>query len=117
MSLKGYKKLLVWKKVDELAKAVYLVTKTFPSSELYGVTSQLRRSALSVAVNIAEGCGRQNRNELKHFSNIALGSLSEVEYLIDFSKDLGYLPEDKHLKLEELRTIVGKLLWGFYKSL
>ncbi len=82
---KGYRKLLVWQKADEFAYQVYIVTKTFPKNEIYGVTSQLRRAALSVPMNIVEGYGRQGRNELKYFANIALGSLAEAEYLIDFS--------------------------------
>ncbi len=113
----GYKKLIVWQKADELAHQVYVATKELPREEMYGITSQIRRAALSVAVNIVEGYGRQGRKELKQFVNIALGSLAETEYLLDFSLKLTYLNEENHRKLQNLRKEVGNLLWRFYKSL
>jgi four helix bundle protein len=84
---------------------------------LYGITSQLRRAVLSVSVNIVEGYGRQGRKELKQFINIALGSLAEVEYLLDFYKGLEYLDNNNYNNLESLRQEVGNLLWRFYQSL
>jgi len=72
---------------------------------------------LSVPVNIVEGIGRQSRKELKQFANIALGSLAETEYLLEFCKGIGYLGEEDFLELELLRQETGKLLWGFYKGL
>jgi len=117
MEEKGYKKLIVWQKADGLAYEVYLATKSFPKEELYGITSQLRRAALSVPTNIVEGYGRQGRRELRQFVNIALGSLAETEYLLDFSLKLGYLNQEGHRKLQDLRQEVGNLLWKFYNSL
>ena len=114
---KGYRKLIVWQKADSLAYEVYMCTKNFPKEELYGMTSQLRRAALSVPTNLVEGYGRQGKGELRHFVNIALGSLAETEYLIDFSIRLGYLGEGIHSSLQTLRQEVGNLLWRFYKSL
>ena len=111
-----YKKLLVWQKADELAYQVYLETKKFPKEEIYGITSQLRRAVLSVPTNLVEGTGRQGDKELKHFVNIALGSLAETEYLLDFCLRLGYFNQDNHRKLQSLRQEVGNLLWKFYKS-
>ena len=73
MDQKGYRKLIVWQKADEFSFQIYFATKSFPKEELYGITSQLRRAALSVPTNIAEGYGRQGRKELKQFINIALG--------------------------------------------
>jgi len=113
---KGYKKLLAWQKADELAYQVYLESKNFPKDEVYGIISQLRRAPLSIPTNIAEGCGRQNKNELKQFINISLGSLAETEYLLEFSCRLKYLTKDKFDYLEGLRKHVGALLWNFYKS-
>lgn len=113
----GYKKLLVWQKADELAFEIYRATKSFPKEEIYGITSQLRRSALSVCLNIVEGTGRQGKKELKNFINIALGSLAEVDYLIDFTVRLGYIAEPEQTKLINLRSYTGALLWKFYKSL
>ena len=117
MEKKGYKKLKVWEKADELAFGVYLATKTFPKDERFGLTSQLRRAALSVPTNIVEGYGRHGRNELRQFVNIALGSLAETEYLLEFSLRLEYFTEEKYDRLESLREETGKLLWGFYESL
>jgi four helix bundle protein len=117
MEEKGYKKLIVWQKADELAYQVYIGTRNFPKMEIYGITSQLRRAALSVPTNIVEGYGRQGRKELKQFLNIALGSLAETEYLLDFSLRLEYLTAECHKKLQDLRQEVGNLLWKFYNSL
>jgi len=113
---KGYKKLIVWQKADELAYQVYLETKNFPKDERYGITSQLRRAAISIPTNIVEGTGRQGRNELKQFVNIALGSLAETEYLLEFCFRLGYFRKETYERLENLRSEVGGLLWNFYKS-
>ena len=114
---KGYRKLRVWQKADGLAYEVYLATRNFPKEEIYGITSQLRRAASSIPTNIVEGYGRQGKKELKQFINIALGSLAETEYLIDFSSKLEYLPKNDHRELQNLRQEVGNLLWKFYKSL
>ena len=116
MSEKGYKKLYVWQKADEFAHQVYLATKTFPKDELFGITSQLRRSALSIPTNIVEGMGRQGKQETRQFMNIALGSLAETEYLIEFCLGLKYLTNDQYQTLEQLRKEVGAMLWKFYKS-
>ena len=114
---KGYKKLIVWQKADELAYQVYLETKKFPKDEIYGITSQLRRAVISVPTNIVEGTGRQGKKEMRQFANIALGSLAETEYLLDFCFRLTYLNDESYRRLESLRKDVGGLLWNFYKSL
>jgi four helix bundle protein len=113
----GYKKLIVWQKADELAFQIYMATKDFPRAETYGITSQLRRAALSIPTNIVEGYGRQGKKELKHFANIALGSFAEIRYLIDFCSRLDYLEDEEAALLQDLAQQVGKLLWKFYKSL
>ena len=114
---KGYKKLIVWQKADELAYQVYLETKKFPKDEIYGITSQLRRAALSIPTNLVEGTGRQGKKELKQFVNIALGSLAETQYLLDFAIRFNYLNKTQYEKLQKLRKETGKLLWGFYNNL
>lgn len=116
MKEKGYKKLIVWQKADELAYQVYLETKKFPKEETYGITSQLRRAVLSIPTNLVEGVGRQGRREVKQFANIALGSLAETEYLLEFSLKLKYFDQKVYSKLENLRQEVGNLLWKFYLS-
>jgi four helix bundle protein len=113
----GYKRLTVWQKSDELAYQVYAATGDFPKDEVYGITAQLRRAALSVPTNIVEGYGRQGKKELRRFVNIALGSLAETRYLLDFSSRLGYLKTAQYEMLADLAEQVGKLLWKFYKSL
>jgi four helix bundle protein len=114
---KGYRKLVAWQKANELAFEIYQATKDFPNDERYGMISQLRRSALSIPTNLVEGLGRQGKKELKQFSNIALGSLAETEYLLEFSQRLGYLNQDTYNHLDSLRNEVGKILWGFYQGL
>ena len=113
---KGYKKLILWKKADALAFKTYLKTKQFPRDELYGITSQLRRAVLSVPTNISEGMGRQGRNETKQFLNIALGSLGEVEYLLEFCYRMKFMNENEYNELESLRSEVGAILWTIYKK-
>jgi four helix bundle protein len=111
-----YKDLIVFQKADELAFKVYNLTAGFPKSEMFGITSQLRRAALSVPTNIVEGYARKSKKELAQFINIALGSLAETEYLLDFVKRLGYCKTDVS-EIEALVVEVGKLLWGFYRSI
>ena len=114
---KGYKKLIVWNKADKLVMGVYLKTRSFPREEIFGITSQLRRAAVSVPTNIVEGCGRQSSKDLRRFCSIALGSLNEVEYLLDLSSNLKYLKKDDYVALQSLRKEVGNLLWKFHQSL
>ncbi len=113
----NFKDLLVWRKADELAFQIYRVTRIFPKDEMYGLVSQIRRAAVSVSTNLAEGSGRQNRKEVKQFANIALGSLSEVESLLSFSQRLGFMESSEFVLLDKLRGEVAALLWRFYQSL
>lgn len=108
--------LIVFQKADELAFKIYKATESFPKSEMFGLTSQIRRSALSIPTNIVEGYARKSKKELSQFINISLGSLAETEYLLDFSKRLGYFKVDT-AEIENLLAEVGKLLWSFYRSL
>ena len=112
-----YKNLKVWQKADELAIETYKITRKFPKDELYGITSQLRRASLSVPTNIAEGYARKGDKELARYINISIGSLAEVEYLLDFSWRLGFMKEEDFQKISSLREFVGKLLWNFYKKI
>lgn len=112
----NYRKLLVWEKADELAYQIYLVSRNFPKEEQFGLTSQLRRAAVSIPTNIAEGTGRQGKNETKQFANIALGSLAEAEYLLGFCRRINFMTESEHNNLTKYKEEVGALLWCFYKS-
>ncbi len=114
---KAYHKLLIWEKSHELALQIYKITKDFPKEEIYSLTSQLRRATTSVPANIVEGHARSSKKEFKQFLNIAIGSLTEVEYYLELARDLGYLGQENYNKLEKLRSEVGYLLFKFIKSL
>ena len=104
--LKNYKELKVWQKAYNLCIAVYKITKTFPKEELYGLTSQMRRAALSVPCNIAEGYGRKTTPEYIRFLFIAYGSNCELETQILISGDLGFMKAEE---LEKLQTDMGEV--------
>ena len=87
-------KLEAWKEAMALVSATYRVTQGFPKEELYGLSSQLRRSAVSIPSNLAEGAARQGPKEFAQFLNIAMGSISELETQLLIAVDLGYLPKD-----------------------
>lgn len=103
--------------MDGYANKVYDATKNFPKDELFGVTSQLRRSALSVVLNYIEGYARQRNKILKHFLEISYGSLKESKYLIHFSYKRGYLRGSDHKALLEMSERIGKMLWGIISKL
>jgi four helix bundle protein len=94
-----FKRLAVWHRARRLSLEVYVATKVLPRSELFGLTSQLRRSAVSIAANIAEGCGRNGDQELRRFLRIALGSAAELESSIWLTLDIGYLSADEATRL------------------
>lgn len=112
----GYKKLLVWQIADKLAHRIYDLTQDFPKEEQFSLTPQLRRAAISVVANIIEGYGRFSKNEFRHFLSIALGSLAEVEYYLEFSLKRGYLSASQFDEVEALRNKCGQLLWKLYRS-
>ena len=105
-----YRELLVWQKAKALAGHVYRSTEQFPRSETYGLTSQLRRAAVSVPSNIAEGQGRLTAGEFSHFLGQARGSLLEMETQLDIAVDLGYLDQNRQQTLaQEIYQILGLL--------
>ena len=116
MEEERWQKLEVWKHSDELAFRVYKVTKNFPKEEAYGITSQVRRAALSIPTNIVEGYSRKGDRELSRFISISLGSLAETKYLLYFSNRLGYFEKGKYNELKEGYDTLGKLLWKFYEK-
>lgn len=89
--MKDFRDVKVWQKAHELALEVYKATAVFRREELYGLTSQIRRSCISIPANIAEGCGRSGDAELARFFQIAMGSASELEYHCLLARDLGFL--------------------------
>lgn len=116
----NYIDLDVWKYARELVKLVYVLTKSFPKEELYGLTNQIRRCVVSVPSNIAEGIARQSKKETIHFLYIAKGSLQEVETQLYLSFDLNYISEKELENILEKLVSNKKLLNGFinyYKKL
>jgi four helix bundle protein len=111
----SFKDLIVWQKAMTLVTEVYAVTRTFPKEELFGLVSQMRRSAVSVPSNIAEGQGRLTRGELRQFLGTAKGSLFELETQILIAQNLGYLKDTTRI-LEQLSE-VARLLNGLLSSL
>jgi four helix bundle protein len=97
--------------------AVYQVTESFPREEIYGLISQLRRAAVSVPTNIAEGCGRESEAELARFLSIAAGSATETDYLLLLAHDLRYLNDSDYGRLSGLVDEVKRMLGGFIKAL
>ncbi|OGC61188.1 hypothetical protein A3J33_00110 [candidate division WWE3 bacterium RIFCSPLOWO2_02_FULL_53_10] len=112
----SFKKLNVWRKSDELAFAVYQATSRFPKDEIYGLTSQMRRAAVSVPANIAEGAASWSKNEKRRFYVIARASLTELEYFLYFPRRLNYISDKDFEDLAQLREETGKLLGGLIKS-
>jgi four helix bundle protein len=112
-----YERFDAWKMAHRLALEVYRVSDAWPLQERYGITAQIRRAALSAPTNIAEGSAKRGPRELRRYLDIALGSLSEVSYLLRFSRDRGILQQADFKALDDLRDQAGKLTWRFYSSL
>lgn len=115
--MKDFRSLKVWEKAHELTLTIYEVTREFPKHETYGVTSQIQRAAVSVPTNIAEGCGKDSDAELKRYFLIAMGSSSELEYLLLLARDLGYLPAENYQILQSKLIEVRKMLNAFIQHL
>jgi len=109
----GYKKLNLFQRADELVILIYKFTKSFPKEETFGLISQMRRAAVSVPANIAEGYSRNNKKERLQFYCISRGSLAEVDYYIELSFKLKYLNEEQYKELIFIRNKTGKMLNGF----
>lgn len=113
-SVKNYRDLVVWQKSMELVAAIYTISKTFPKEELYGITSQLRRSSVSVPSNIAEGYGRHSTNDYVRFLRISIGSLFELQTLIEIANNLEYMNKDQfadyYSKSREIERMLSSLI-------
>ena len=103
--------------MDEYVNKVYDYTKSFPKEEMFGLTSQLRRSALSVILNYIEGYARQSKNTFRHFLEISYGSLKESKYLVYFSQRRKYLSDKDCAELLRLSDRIGAMLWGIISKL
>ncbi len=115
--MRDFRNLKVWQRAHNLTLAIYRATVGFPKEELYGLTSQIRRSCESVPANIAEGCGRTGGAELARFLHIAMGSASELEYHLLLARDLGLVGGKQHEHLERDVTELKRMLTGFIQKL
>ena len=114
--MKDFKDLRVWEKSYALALAVYEASRSFPREEIYGLTSQMRRAAVSVGANIAEGCGRRSDGEFARFLQIARGSASELEFHLMLARDLKVLTVDRYQELEKRLVEVQRMLTSLVSS-
>jgi len=110
--MKGYRDLIAWQQAMELVLEIYRVTRSFPKEELYGLTNQLRRAAVSVPSNLAEGHGRNSRKEFHHFVGQARGSLLEVETQLEIAQKLGFLNQAGGVALQTKANELGKVING-----
>jgi four helix bundle protein len=115
--VKSYKELETWQLAMKLVAEVYRVTKDFPKEEIYGLTNQVRRAAVSVPSNIAEGQGRNSTKEFLHYLSIARGSLFEVETQLEIARQLFYIRSEDAAFIEQLIASVGRLINGLSRSL
>ena len=113
----SYKELNVWQTADRLAFKVFDLTERFPKQYTYDLTNQLRRSALSVPTNIAEGCASFHTKEFLQFLNVARRSLSETSYLIDFSHRRTLIADDERIDIDALSESTGKQINALIRSL
>jgi four helix bundle protein len=109
----SYKNLKIWNDAVILASDIYSLTKKFPKEEIFGITSQLRRAVVSISSNVAEGSSRSSKKEYVRFIDIAIGSLHEVESLLQIANNLQYLSENEYAKIIEQISKLGILIGGF----
>lgn len=113
----SFKQLVVWQKSHEFVLLIYELTKKFPKEELFGLTSQFRRAAVSIAANIAEGYIKKTKPDKYKFFNISQGSLEECRYFILLAKDLQYISDESFEKLENSSQEISKLLNSYIKRM
>ena len=115
--MRNYQDLQVWAKAHSLMLDLYKLSRAFPREEIYGVTSQLRRAAMSVGANLAEGCGRRTSAELARFVRLAMGSASELDYHLLICRDLEFLKVEDFQRSTKRLTEVRKMLFSFLTSI
>jgi four helix bundle protein len=114
--MRNYRDLQVWSKAHNLTLELYRVSRQFPREEIYGITGQMRRAAVSIGANLAEGCGRRTSSELARFVRIAMGSASELDYHLLLSRDLGFMAADEFTRASSALIEVRKMLTSFLNS-
>ena len=115
--MKDFRELKVWQKAHQLVLEVYCQSAQLPAEERFGLMAHLRKTAVSIPSNIAEGCGREGDRELTRFLNIASGSAAELDYQLLLARDLAYLPTDVYRELDTRVSEVKRMLYRFIHSL
>jgi four helix bundle protein len=115
--VQDFKRLKVWTKAHQLTLSIYTISQSFPKEELFGLTSQMRRSAASIPTNIAEGCGKNGGPEFGRFIQIASGSANELEYQLILARDLCYLSETDFQHLTDNLCEIRRMLTGLNRRL
>jgi four helix bundle protein len=115
MKSQSFTELIVWQKAHQFVLSVYEITKGFPKEEIYGLTSQFRRAAVSIPANIAEGYRKRGKKDKVRYFNIAEGSLEECKYYLILSKDLKYIVDN--VDIFSLAEEVSKLLYSYSKAI
>ncbi len=115
--MNNFRELKVWQKSIELVKQVYLLTTNFPKVEQYGLTQQMRRAAVSIPSNIAEGAGRDSKKEFKYFLSISLGSSFELETQLVLAKEFGFITSDALGNMENGLIEIQRMIRGLQKSI
>jgi len=117
VSVKNYRELIVWQKAMDLVEMIYQVTRQFPKEELYGLTSQIRRAAVSIPSNVAEGQARQSTAEFRNFLSIAQGSRAEVETQLMIAQRLGYLSQEKAEQILNISEEIKRMIYSLTAKL
>lgn len=115
--MRNYRDLDVWMKSHRLTLELYRLSRGFPREEIYGLTSQIRRAAISIGANLAEGCGRRTSGELARFVRISMGSASELDYHLLLCRDFEFLTKDDYSRVFQELTRVRKMLWALLISI
>ena len=114
--IKTYNDLEIYQEGYKLLLEVYKITRGYPKEEIYVMTTQIRRAALSVVLNIAEGYGRQTADEFKRFLKISYGSINEVEVLLSIGEEIGYISKEEYMKISERYHILGKKTYSLIRN-
>lgn len=117
MPVQNYRELIAWQKAMDLVVRIYQITESFPKTETFGLTNQMRRAAVSIPSNIAEGQGRSTTKDFMHFLHIARGSLQELETQVTIAQRLGFIIEAAHMELTTNICEIVRILSGLLKSL
>ena len=115
--MRNFQNLTFWERSHQLTLKIYLMTGTFPPAESFGLSRQMRRSCTSIPSNIAEGCGRNTAAQLKHFLQIATGSISELQYQLLLARDLGYISGEDYSYCDFELIEIRKMIFAYYNKI